>query len=220
MTKNILKKFYRSHRIGTSVGKTLLWIWLRRDLPKIYGEIGIDLAGGSMGNKRFFVTQTYMSVDINQEKLDTGKSKNIDALIQNSDIETYLQNETKKADVLLCVQTMGTNEYFQHNKTEKVVKLMYHFLKPGGSMFFNIGSSVGDLDKLKTELFFYLRGKFEKVEFKSYGALHITKKNPLNPIIRLILAYLMDIVPPLRTFFGTRNRKVYFCCLKKNKEFT
>ena len=80
-----------------------------------------------------FATQTYMSVDINQEKLDTGKSKNIDALIQNSDIETYLQNETSRC-FTLCTN-YGTNEYFQHNKTEKVVKLMYHFLKPGGSMF-------------------------------------------------------------------------------------
>ena len=33
--RNTLKKFYKSHRIGTSVGKTLLWIWIRRDLPKI-----------------------------------------------------------------------------------------------------------------------------------------------------------------------------------------
>lgn len=73
------------------------------------------------------------------------------------------------------------------------------------------------LDKLKTELFIFLKSKFETVEFKSYGALHITTKNPLSPIIRLILAYLMNIIPPLRTFFGTRNRKVNFCCLKKIK---
>ena len=67
MIKNTLKKIYKSHQ--TSVGKTLLWIWIRRDLQKIFGDLGIDLAGGSMGNKRF-ATKNYMSVDIDQTKLD------------------------------------------------------------------------------------------------------------------------------------------------------
>ena len=54
MKKNF-KSFYRSHRIGLSAGKTLLWIWVKNDLPKINGEVGIDLAGGRMFNKRFLL---------------------------------------------------------------------------------------------------------------------------------------------------------------------
>ena len=65
--------FYRSHRIGLSAGKTLLWIWVKSDLPKIRGEIGIDLAGGSMVNKRFFRTKKYICVDIDRNELELGK---------------------------------------------------------------------------------------------------------------------------------------------------
>ena len=215
LIRNTLKKFYKSHRIGTSVGKTLLWIWIRRDLPKIIGDLGIDLAGGSMGNKRFFVTKKYMSVDIDQNKLDLGNSKFSDALVKNCDIESFLNTEGINPDVLVCVQTMGTNERFQHDRTEKIIMQMYHFLKPGGSMLFNIGSNIQDFEKLKYKLSSYFNGKFESVDAYFYGALHETKKNSLNPIFRLFLAYLMNFIPPLRTFFGFKKRKLYFCCFKK-----
>ena len=56
---NLLKSFYRSHRFGGSAGKMLLWIWVRKDMPKIKGELGIDLAGGTMGNKHFFSTKKW-----------------------------------------------------------------------------------------------------------------------------------------------------------------
>ena len=72
---NLLKSFYRSHRFGGSAGKMLLWIWVRKDMPKIKGELGIDLAGGTMGNKHFFSTKKYICVDINQTGLDIGKKK-------------------------------------------------------------------------------------------------------------------------------------------------
>ncbi len=216
MIKTILKKFYRSHRLGSSVGKTLLWIWLRRDLPKIKGDFGVDLAGGSMNNKRFFATKKYLSVDIDKKKLDLGKSQNFDALIEICDIETFLQTNNERPDVMLCVQTMGTNEYFEHDKTEKVIKLMYDHLKPNGSMLFNIGSyKIRDFIFFKKNLLSYFDGKFESVEAKFYGALHVTKKKSMNPLIRLFLAYIMDLFPPFRTFFGLRKRKLYFCCLKK-----
>ena len=215
MIKNTLKKIYKSHRIGTSVGKTLLWIWIRRDLPKIFGDLGIDLAGGSMGNKRFFATKNYMSVDIDQTKLDLGKFKYPDALIKNCDIESFLNTQGINPDVLLCVQTMGTNELFNHDRTEKVITQMYHFLKPGGSMLFNIGSNTKDFEMLKYKLSNYLIDKFEFVDANFYGALHETKKKSLNPILRLTLAYVMNFIPPLRTLFGFRKRKLYFCCLKK-----
>ena len=161
MIKTILKKFYRSHRLGSSVGKTLLWIWLRRDLPKIKGDFGVDLAGGSMNNKRFFATKKYLSVDIDKKKLDLGKSQNFDALIEICDIETFLQTNNERPDVMLCVQTMGSNEYFEHDKTEKVIKLMYDHLKPNGSMLFNIGSYIV-YDVIKSWFSYFNQGVFQR----------------------------------------------------------
>ena len=68
---------------------------------------------------------------------------------------------------------------------------------------------------LKYKLSNYLIDKFEFVDANFYGALHETKKKSLNPILRLTLAYVMNFIPPLRTLFGFRKRKLYFCFKKK-----
>ena len=140
---NLIKNFYRSHRLSKTPGKTLLWIWLKKDLSNVRGHLGIDLAGGSMANKRFFLVKNYICVDIDQKKLDSGKNKYPDAVAINSKIQDFMKNENnKKPDVLVCVQTMGTNLLFEHNETLKVIELMYNYLNHGGTMIFNIGSSV------------------------------------------------------------------------------
>ena len=71
---NLIKSFYRSHRGGGSAGKILLWIWVKKDLPKIKGKLGVDLAGGTMGNKHFFSTEKNICVDIDQKDLEIGKN--------------------------------------------------------------------------------------------------------------------------------------------------
>ena len=55
-------------RVSSTPGKTLLWLMLKNDLKNITGELGVDLAGGSMLNRPFFKTKKYVSVDINQIK--------------------------------------------------------------------------------------------------------------------------------------------------------
>ena len=52
----ILKLFIGQTRVGVTASKTLLFLWLKNDLKSIDGELGIDLAGGSMMNKKFFIT--------------------------------------------------------------------------------------------------------------------------------------------------------------------
>ena len=44
---NLIKSFYKSHRIGSTSAKTLLWIWIKKDLSKIKGDTGVDLAGSN-----------------------------------------------------------------------------------------------------------------------------------------------------------------------------
>ena len=102
-----------------------------------------------------------------------------------------------------------------YNETLKVIKQMYCFLKPGGSMIFNVGSVNINLNNLENQIKEILNQKFKSIEIRTYGAFHITHKNPTHRFNRLILAYLMNFFLPLRTFFGFKKRKIYFAC--KNK---
>ena len=214
--KLIIKNFLNSIRIGGSPGKTLLFMWIKNDLKNIQSQISVDLAGGSMENKRFFSTDKYICVDINQSKLDKGKKVNPDAIIINSKIQDFMKNDyQKKIDLLVCVQTMGTNMFFEHDETFQTIKQMYYFPKQEGSMIFNIGSYNTNLNLLENQINEFLNGKFQNISVKSYGAFHITLENDKNWFKRLFLAYLMNIFVPLRNLFGFRKNKLYFFCHNK-----
>ena len=225
-------------RISSTPGKTLLWLMLKKDLKYIKGEVGIDLAGGSMLNKPFFKTKKYVSVDINQIKLSEGLEINPDAVVENNTIQNYLSQTNEEPNLLVCVQTFGTNMFFEHRETIDVIKKMSKTLKVGGSMAFNIGV-FGDvnLDELKKNLSPFLKTKFKNINFSFYGAFHerfklprwkltengmqrisndkINKVGVLKKFINFTkviyiftLAYIMYLVPPLRTLFG--KKKLFF----------
>ena len=226
-------------RISSKPGKTLLWLWLKKDLSTMKGRVGVDLAGGSMLNKMFFRTEKYISVDINQVKLDEGLRKHPEAEAVNSPIMDYLDNLTnERPDVLVCVQTMGTNQFFDHSETYLTVEKMYDALRPGGEMIFNVGDFGVDLDVMERKLSELLKGRFKSVKSRFYGAFHtgggqprwehkkggivkrinssdLRKKSRLRAAISLPVAYFMHLVPPLRSGFGLKKRKLYFCCRGK-----
>ena len=84
-------------------------------MPKIKGKLGVDLAGGTMGNKHFF-NRKILCVDIDQ-KDEIGKSNNPDAIIINSRMQEYLKDDNQeKPNVLVCFQTMGTNAFLSTTK--------------------------------------------------------------------------------------------------------
>tara|TARA_B100000989_G_C19457964_1_gene434921 strand:- start:340 stop:993 length:654 start_codon:yes stop_codon:yes gene_type:complete len=208
------KNFYGSHRIGASAGKTLLWLWLRRDLTKINGDLGVDLAGGDMDNKRFFSTKKYLCVDIDGKRLQNAKTKHVDAIVIRSKIEDFLVNvDSKKGDVCLCTQTMGTNNLFDHDNTLQVIKLMYDYLRKGGSMVFNVACPK-NFDHIKNDVTKLLEKKFETIDMKYYGAFHSSKIR-IPGFFRFVIAYLMNFIPPLRTLFALKKYYIYFCCKKK-----
>jgi hypothetical protein len=213
--KKILKKFYKSHRIGLTTSKTLLWLYVKKDLPKIKGKLGIDLAGGSMRTKRFFSTEKYISVDIDQNKLDDGKKNNADAEAINCKIQDFMKSYKQyKPELLVCLQTFGINTIFQHEETIDVVKMMYNFLKKGGSMIFNAGEYSLDLYTLEKELTPFLKKKFKKVDKKFYGDWISHKKNIYGPY-QLFLAYIIYLFPFLNRIFSFKQKYVYFCCKDK-----
>jgi hypothetical protein len=109
---------------------------------------------------------------------------------------------------------MGTHGFFEHNESVEVIKSMYQCLDTGGSMIFNILWKK-DIDGIEQELSTFFDKKFEKVNFKFYGALHKTWKRPLPGLLRLILAYLMHLLPFLRTMFGLKKERLYYFCNNK-----
>ncbi|WP_435116883.1 hypothetical protein ACIJYF_00755 [Candidatus Pelagibacter bacterium nBUS_49] len=171
--------FGKQFRISSSYDKTLLWLFLKKNLSDIKSDTGVDLAGGSMLNKRFFKTKKYIAVDINHIKLLEGKTKNPDAIVINDTLQNYLLNISKKPNLLVCVQTFGTNLFFEHEETFKVIKDMSIKLADGGSMIFNIGT-FGDvnLKKLKDAILPTLNKQFHNVEFKYYGAFYKKSSPP------------------------------------------
>ena len=212
----MLNNFIKSHRTGLISSKTLLWLYVKRDLPKLKGKLGIDLAGGGMKTKRFFSTKKYISVDIDQKKLDDGKKEHPDAIAVNDKIQIYMQNQyNENPDVLVCLQTFGTNTLFDHDEAFNVVKMMHNFLKPGGSMIFNAGEFLLDLDSLEKELTFFLKDKFKSIDKVFYGDIFSHKKKYLPWYIQLILAYIMYFMPFLGKIFGIKQKSVYFCCKEK-----
>tara|TARA_B100001057_G_scaffold454796_1_gene500848 strand:+ start:188 stop:841 length:654 start_codon:yes stop_codon:yes gene_type:complete len=215
--KKIVKNFLDTIRIGSSAGKSLLFFWLKNDLKKIQSKVAADLGGGSMDNTKFFKSDKYICVDIDQSKLDIGKKANPNAIVINSKIQDFLKNYKleENVDLLVCVQTIGTNKFFEHEESLSTIKQMYYFLEQGGSLIFNLGTYNTNLNKLEKQLNEFFYGKFESMKIKTYGAFHVTLKKDAHWTKKLFLVYLMNFFIPLRTLFGFRKKKIYIFCEKK-----
>ena len=214
--KKLIKFLIGSPRIAPTAGKTLLYIWLKKDLKNLKGSLGVDLGGGKMQNRKLFATNQYVCVDVNKSELDLGLAQNPDAIAECSRMQDFMKNnQLEKADFLLCVQTMGANSSFEHDETYEVVKQMYNFLKPKGNMIFNVGSTDTNLKQSRKQIFKFLDGKFKSLNVKDYGAFHKTSNDPKHPLLILFLAYLMKYFFPLRDFFGFKKKKIYFVCKYK-----
>ena len=210
----ILKLMMGQIRIGVTASKTLLFLWLKKDLRSIKGNLGIDLAGGSMMNKKFFMTKKYICVDLDKQKLKRGSNNFPDALTVNDKIEDFIKTYNReKPDLLICVQTMGINDKFDHSHTLIVIKMIYNLLKPGGSMVFNVGSFGVNLSLIEKDLNEFFNRKFKSIKINSYAFMDKTIEKP-NSYLQFFLASLMNIFPPLRTCFGFNKSNIY-CCFKK-----
>ena len=139
----------------------------------------------------------------------------------------------EESDVLVCVQTVGTNQFFDHNETYSTAKKMNEALKSRSGMIFNVGDFGVDLDDMERKLSELCKSSFERVESRFYRAFGPAGRQPFWELIResivknfnhskkaktsrlrakaaIVGAYLIDFLPTLRTGFGLRKRKVFF----------
>ena len=211
----IIKLMLGKIRIGVTVSKTLLFLWLKKDLKLIKGNLGIDLAGGSIMNKKFFMTKKYICVDLDEKKLKQGSDNFPDAFPVNDKIENFIKTyNQEKPDLLICIQTMGINSKFDHSHTLIVIKMIYDLLKPGGSMVFNVGSFGVNLSLIEKDLNDFFKRKFKHTKIRYYGFMDQITEKP-NSYLYFFLANLMNIFPPLRTCFGFNKTNIYCCFTKK-----
>lgn len=204
-------------RVGKSPGKTLLWVWLRRDLKSITSGVGIDAACGFMGNRKFFCVDDYVGFDLDESCVKEGLRRHADVTgFTCSIVDAPTTLGELKGDVVVCVQTLNTNSHFDSEELIPSIERLIDITKPGGTLLLNIGSKGDPIEATTPEVARTLARRFPAVEIKRYGFLHksnglVSRMLPdrLRVLINLTWAYVMDLVPPLRTAFGFRWRKVY-----------
>lgn len=184
--------------------KQLLWLWLEEDMRGLKGGLGLDAACGFMENRRFFKTDRYLGIDINADRIEAGLRKYLDAEAKVARIEEL--DESYAADVVLCVQTIGTHAAFSNDKALTAVQNLIAATREGGTLIVNIGlkcvhDGIEDL----------LRSSFENVDARYYGR----KSRILIQPLPLITAHIFKYFPKFRG-----NSKVYFVCTNRKNMLT
>lgn len=186
-------------RFSRNPSKQLLWLWLARDMQRLRGRRGLDAACGLMENRRFFQTETYFGFDADANRLDIAKKQNPDVEAVHMQISDA--SKEHESDVVLCVQTLGANKFFDHTATLDAVQSLIEVTKAGGSLILNVGaksSHAGLLD--------ILRRSFETVTVRRYGGYNAE----LPVLLSLLVACAFFLFPAIRG-----SKKIY--CLCQNK---
>ena len=196
-------------RISSRPEKTLLWMWLKRDMEKIGGEVGIDLAGGKMHNYGLFKTQKYICIDADRQRIERNKRiagiECINCRIQ--DLEGIY------GDVILCVQTYGINKYFEDEDTFLCIDKMVEMCRRGGTVVFNVGGRSYVPQQVEEYLVKRYWKSFNSIKVSRYGAF----KGKYPKFMSSVIAWLMNSLPCTRTFFGLKERCVY-CVMNSKKD--
>lgn len=189
-------------RLASKPSRQLLWLWLEKDMKNLHGEIGLDAACGLFENKRFFRTKRYIGIDADDQRIEAGLKQHPDAEGEAIKIEDL--GERHAADVVLCVQAIGTNVKFESENALKAVEKLIEVTRPGGALIVNVGSK-SPTHGIESAL----RAAFEHVEIRRYGRRMASFPVPLPQII----AYFMNAFQSLRG-----DTKIYCLCKGKRDE--
>lgn len=171
-------------------------------------EIGIDAACGRMGNRKLFGTSHYIGIDIDEDRIQSGKQKYPEARAVLSSIE---EATGLNGDVVVCVQTININRSFESKSAIPVVEKLVEMCNPGGYLIFNVGNIGGPPKDIEPSIDAVLNRRFERIHKRRYGAFD-AKTRSVSSDTSMIIAYLMHLFPPFRTMFGFRYRRLYYCC--------
>lgn len=113
-----------------------------------------------------------------------------------------------KADLVVCVQTINTNEDFSQGIILTSISALIEAVEPNGTLIFNVGSRTRPIAGLEPEIGLLLGGAFSNVCTRKYGAF----ARPCNKYLHHAIVAMMVLCPPLRTMFGSQHRKNYYLC--------
>ncbi len=167
--------------------KQLMWLWLAKDMRESTGfRDGLDLACGDMSVKRLFRTDTYTGLDIDQERLELAGAKHPDANAVWGDIESCKLT----GDFVVCLQTIGFNRLFNHDRTLPTVRKLIACTRPDGTLIVNLGRQQNLADQVDD----VLRDAFATVQRRTYGRF----VEPRGYRVSMMLAQTMNALTFLR----------------------
>ncbi len=180
-----------------------MWMWLARDMQLSEGAaVGLDLACGPMRHRPNFLTDRYVGVDLNPERIERGLAKHPDATGIVAGLEDIDEDTT--GDFVICIETLGINLRFDVGKMMLVMHKIVDAVRPDGTLIFNIGVDGG----FETQVDELLHASFKDVDKREYGAGH----DRTSTFISYTRAKLMHWFPRLR--HGSK-RKAYYLCRRK-----
>jgi len=197
------------YRVSLRPAKSLLWLWLSRDMRYSKGKsTGIDAGCGPMGNRPLFRSDHYVGIDTDAASLQAGHTRHPEATTVLSAIEdaTHIHG-----DFVVCVQVIRINREFDVANDRLAIRALVGMCNLGGCLIVNLGSLGSSLKELESFVDGIVYKQFMQVEKRRYGAF----STKMPKMASLLLAYLMLVVPPLRTGFGQKHRNTYYLCRNK-----
>lgn len=182
-----------------------LVFWLFDDFVLRHGEVGsaLDLGCGTLALAPLIKAKRYIAVDLDKRRLERGAAKRAPhAELHACAIEDIAPSV--KADLVFCLQCIGTSRYFDPSATIACVTRMIEATNPGGALFFTIGfKSLSWQDDAEEKV----RQAFERVQVFNYGRF---RHAPRSKLLALGLAAMMRKYPKLARS-GTLPRRIYMC---------
>ena len=94
-------------------------------------RVGVDVASGDFENSYLFRVQHYMAVDLERPRVELPESFD-SASFAEVDIS---REAIPSGDLVICMETLGLNEKFDHSESFTVVEKLIDATNEGGASF-------------------------------------------------------------------------------------
>lgn len=171
-----------------------------RDLAKIKAKRALDLGCGTMRNREFINTDTYIGVELDGERLAKGMENNPDAIGLHGNVVDF--EYENGADIIICIQVL-LNRYFDSKNTMNAVKNLVRLNRQNGHLIFTIGPKNLPYE---AEIDAYLHRRYEHVKKIPFGKLAIMTR------LSLPLGYMGSFFKSFWESKDPEKRCVYYYC--------